>query len=266
METLELPLVLFTLLSQMAIGLATFAAVRQWAVVDGPSLKVRHEWQLVLALVALGVMAAFFHLGKPLGVVRMLANLSTAWLSREILAFGAFGVLAAALLFMAYTQRASGWLIKLTAAVGLLAVLSSGLAYAAPGLDALHNVLPLVFFVLTAFTLGLASAVYVIDAKYHAQLVSFFEPGLSASLVINFAVPFIWLSGSAVTQATGRNFLASPLHWLHIAALLVSVLVVRRTKRIPVWLPLVLLVGEFLGRLAFFSLVVSSSANMGGLY
>ena len=266
MESLELPLVLFTLLTQMAVGMAIFAALRQWAVVEGPTTKNRNEWITILILIGLGVFAAFFHLGKPLGAIRMLTNLGSAWLSREIFSFGLFGALTAVTFYMAFTKSSKGWLFKLTALVGLLAVFSTGGVYASPGLDAIHNVLPLVFFLLTVFILGPAIASYFVDENSQLLLRSILEPSLLASLIVRFAIPFVWLSGSAVMRASGQNFLASPLHWVHIAALLVGWIVLRRAKNIPSWLPILLLVGELLGRIAFFALVVSSGSNIGGLY
>jgi len=267
MDTLlELPLILFTLLTQLAVGLAVFAALRQWVTVEGPSTRTRNEWIAILALIGVGVIAAFFHLGKPLGAIRMLANLGTAWLSREILTFAIFGVLAAISLYMVYTKAPNGWLLKLTALVGLLAVFTTGMAYTGKALDAINNLLPLVFFMLTVFTLGPAVAAYFVEEKNHALLTSILFPTLLASLIVHFVVPFIWLSGNAVMKATGQNFLASPLHWLHLAALLAGLFFVRSGKNIPAWLPIVLLVGELLGRIAFFALVVNSGANLGGVY
>ena len=266
MENLELPLVLFTLLIQMAVGVVIFAALRQWVTVEGPSVRTRNEWIAVLAMVVLAVFAAFFHLGKPLGFIRMLANLQSAWLSREILAVGLFGVLAAVTYYTVFTKAAMGWLIKITALVGLLAVFSTGMAYASAGLDAIHNVLPLIFFLLTVFTLGPAFASYFVDEKATGLLRSILEPSLITSLVVRFAVPFVWLSGSAVMKLTGQAFLVSPLNWIHLGVLLLAVISMRVFKNIPTWLPVVLLLGELLGRIAFFALVASSGANLGGLY
>lgn len=266
MNTLELPLILFTLLTQLAVGLAVFAALRQWVAVEGPSTKSLNEWIAILALIGLGVIAAFFHLGKPLGAIRMLTNIGSAWLSREILTFAIFGALTAVSLYMVYTKAPNGWLFKLTALVGLLAVFSTGMAYAGKAMDAINNLLPLVFFMLTVFTLGPAVAAYFVEEKSHGLLTSILFPTLLASLIVRFAVPFIWLSGNAVMKGTGQNFLASPLHWLHLAALLVGLFFVRNGKNIPIWLPIVLLIGELLGRIAFFVLVVNSGANLGGVY
>ena len=266
METLEFPLVLFTLLTQMAVGMAVFAALRQWSTVEGPTTKTRNEWIAVLVLIGLGVFAAFFHLGRPLGFVRMITNLGSAWLSREILSFGLFGALTAFTLYMVFTKAAKDWLFKATALVGLLAVFSTGMSYASAGLDAIDNVLPLVFFLLTVFTLGPAVASYFVDEKFQTQLTSILSPTLLASLIVRFAISFVWVSGNAVMRVTGQNFLSSPLHWLHLATLLTGVLVVRRGKNIPAWLPIVLLIGELLGRVAFFALMASSGSNLGGLY
>lgn len=266
METRELPLILFTLFTQIAVGMAVFAAVRQWVTVEGPTIKSRNEWIVILVLIGLGVFAAFFHLGKPLGAIRMLANIGTAWLSREILSFGAFGALAAVTLYLVFTRASNGWLFKVTALVGLLAVFSTGMAYASAGLDAIHNILPLILFMLTVFTLGPAIASYFVDEKSHSGLVSILVPTLLTSLIVRFLVPFVWLSGNAVTRTTGQNFLASPLHWLHIAALVIAVVMVRPGKSLPKWLPVLLVLGELLGRIAFFALVASSGTNIGGMY
>ncbi|MCL4269634.1 MAG: dimethyl sulfoxide reductase anchor subunit [Anaerolineales bacterium] len=267
MDTLlELPLILFTLLTQLAVGLAVFAALRQWITIEGSSVKTRNEWIAILALIGVGVVAAFFHLGKPLGAIRMLANIGTAWLSREILTFAIFGLLAAISLYLVYTKAANGWMLKLTALVGLLAVFTTGMAYAGKAMDAINNLIPLVFFMLTVFTLGPAAATYFVEEKTHALLTSILFPTLLASLIVRFVVPFIWLSGNAVMNTTGQNFLASPLHWLHLVALLTGLIFVRNGKSIPTWLPIVLLIGELLGRIAFFALVVTSGANLGGVY
>ncbi|HRE28397.1 MAG TPA: dimethyl sulfoxide reductase anchor subunit, partial [Anaerolineales bacterium] len=85
METLSLPLILFTLLTQAAVGVAVLAAVRQWQTADGPQ-RPTAEWGTIAGLLIAGVLASFFHLGHPELVWRILTNVGSAWLSREILA------------------------------------------------------------------------------------------------------------------------------------------------------------------------------------
>ncbi len=266
MTNTEFPLVLFTVLTQLSVGLAVFAAIRQWVTVEGTTTNTRNEWIAILSSLLLAVFAAVFHLGRPLGAFRMLTNLSSSWLSREILAFLIFGALVALSFYMIYTKAVNGWVLKLTALVGIIAIFTSGMAYAGEGIDAINNILPLIFFMLTVFTLGPAIATYFVEDKAHPLLISILSPTLFASLILTFATPFIWLSGNMVAQSTGQNFLASPLHWLHLVALLVGLFIVRRGKNIPTWLPVLLLVGELLGRIAFFLLVTLSGANLGGLY
>jgi DMSO reductase anchor subunit len=267
MGTAEFPLVLFTLLTQMAIGLALVSATRQWAVVEGPSGKIQAEWLAVAGLLAVGVIAAFFHLGHPLGAIQMLNNLDTAWLSREILGMIVFGLLVAGVLWMVYKGSLNGWLLKLTALVGLVAVFATGMTYAAPALVAVENPLPIVFFLLTSVILGAAGASYFTPAGKQPLVTAILVVGLIVALVVYLVVPFIWLSGSTVTRMTGQAYLASPLHWTHIiVGLVVPLAVLAWLRKVPAWLPLLILIGEFAGRMAFFALTVSSAANLGGLY
>lgn len=266
--SLELPLVVFTVFTQMAIGLVLMSAVQQWAIVDGPTgSNLRLEWLAALGFLAIGVLASFFHLGHPLGAVRMFANLGSAWLSREILMITIFGALVVVTLVGLNKNAATKWLITLTAAVGLLALFSTAMTYAPPSLPAIDNYLPLVFFGLTSIILGPAIASYFVPADKQQLLTITLAIGLIVGLVIYLTVPSIWLSGGTVTEMTAQLHLASPLYWLHIATgLALPLLVLGWQKRIPVWLPVLLLVSEFIGRITFFTLMVSSAANLGGLY
>jgi len=79
----ELPLVAFTLLGQMAAGMAVFSFF------SGPlsmSLLV-----IIGGLISVGALVSVFHLGAPLNAWRALNHLKKSWLSREILVFGLFG-------------------------------------------------------------------------------------------------------------------------------------------------------------------------------
>jgi anaerobic dimethyl sulfoxide reductase subunit B len=79
----ELPLVAFTLLGQMAAGMAVLSFF------SGP---LTTPILITLGtLIGLAGLASLFHLGAPVNAWRALAHLKKSWLSREILMFGLFG-------------------------------------------------------------------------------------------------------------------------------------------------------------------------------
>ena len=85
---MELSLVIFTVLSQISIGLAVMLALRQWEVSDGlaPS-SFRIEWIVVGVVLFVALVASLFHLGHPFGSPRAMLHISTSWLSREAVAW-----------------------------------------------------------------------------------------------------------------------------------------------------------------------------------
>jgi DMSO reductase anchor subunit len=265
---IELPLVVFTVLSQMAIGMALFSTLRQWSIVDGPSQRTRVEWITIGFVLAVGIAASFLHLGHPLGAVRMLSNLGSAWLSREILGISLFGLLVAAIVVAEMSGKVNRWLLLLAAVMGMLALFATAMTYAAPpSVVAVNNALPIVFFLLTAVILGSAISSLFAGPARQPLLVSILITALVVSLVVNLLVPLIWLSGGTVMRQTGEVYLSSPLYWVQIViGLAVPLLILWRLRRIPVWLPILLVVGEVAGRIAFFALNVSSAANLGNLY
>jgi DMSO reductase anchor subunit len=90
---------------------------------------------LIFGLLALG--ASVLHLGRPLYAFRAVLGLGHSWLSREIVAFGAFAKLATAYaLGIWWLERASPWQATLidglgwsVAVTGLLAVFCSAMIY-----------------------------------------------------------------------------------------------------------------------------------------
>ncbi len=132
MAAREWPLVAFTLLSQLAAG-CFFSIVlplcfsRPGA---GPAARALRIWAPAVLAVILAAAAAvsFFHLGHPFRAYRVLANLRTSWLSREIVSELAFlaglSTLAALAFFGAGEGRASRAVAILTS-VAALAFLAS---------------------------------------------------------------------------------------------------------------------------------------------
>jgi anaerobic dimethyl sulfoxide reductase subunit B (iron-sulfur subunit) len=101
----ELPLIIFSLLMQMAVGAFGTILLIDWGLLD--SLRA---WQItILPLVSIGVMilgaflASLFHLGKPIKAWQAVIHLRKSWLSREILFTSGFAgswlILAGLMLF-----------------------------------------------------------------------------------------------------------------------------------------------------------------------
>ena len=109
----EISLVVFTLLSQMAAGLALVGGgMRLWlgsqiAPVDN------FLWPLISILMVLAMGFSTLHLGQPRNAIRSLTNLRTSWLSREILLSSIFlgcALLAWLGLLPEWLSATFGWL------------------------------------------------------------------------------------------------------------------------------------------------------------
>lgn len=266
---MELSLVIFTVLSQISIGLAVVLAARQWAVSEGtaPS-SFRVEWIVVGLALAVALVASLFHLGHPLGSPRAILHLSSSWLSREIVAMQIFGILVLAALIALWKESATSWaLIKITALVGLVVLAVSGMVYAPPSFPALNNGVPIVFYALTAFILGAAFSSYFAGEDKQPLLARILMVSLIVGLVINLILPSIWLSGGRVMQMTGEAFYGSAQYWLRLVLEFgLGIAVLAATRKIPIWLPVLLLAGEIIGRIMLFTHVVHSAVNIGNLY
>jgi len=112
----EWPLLVFTLLAPVLIAWWTAARL---APIEIPSLPF-----LVAALGGLAVSSA--HLGRKRRAWRAVLNLRRSWLSREILFYGAFVVLAAATLLLFPGGAVAGWL---TAGCGFASLYSMDRVY-----------------------------------------------------------------------------------------------------------------------------------------
>lgn len=269
MYDMELSLVLFTVLTQAAVGLTVMIALRQWRVSEGPApAALSGEWLIAGLVVLTALIASHFHLGHPFSSPRAFLHLSTSWLSREAISFLVFGGLLLVALWSLWKESASRWvLIKITAVVGLAALVVSGMVYAPPSFPALNNGVPIFFYVLTAFILGPAFSSYFAREDKQPLLVRILTVSLIVGLIVNLMLPSIWLSGGRVMQMTGAAYYGSVLYWLRMAGEFgLGLAVVGATRKIPIWLPVVLLAGELLGRIMFFTHVVSTASNIGGLY
>ncbi|QGY40460.1 molybdopterin-containing oxidoreductase membrane anchor subunit [Pseudodesulfovibrio cashew] len=263
MQSMEFPLVVFTVLSQAAIGLTMMRAVR--TVSGTPDTDARKEWLMIAGLMALGLLGSLFHLGHPTGAPRALVHLGTAWLSREVLFAGLFmGVAAIAVLSAGVAAKsAPAWI---GAALGLGLISSAGMTYAPPALPALNNALPAAFFLTSAVILGAGFGGWFASPERQPLMARIFTSALVVGLVLYLIAPCVWASGGTVMRMTGEAWFASGFYWAHIGILAACLAVIWKTKSIPVWLPFLALAGELIGRAGFFADTLHTAINMGGLY
>jgi len=146
----ELPLVFFTLLTQMAAGMAVASLF------SGPL-------SLLLLIVIGGLISAagliaFFHLGTPSNAWRAVFHLKKSWLSREILMFGLFGLSVLLCLFL----PGMGKLPLAFCGIGL--IYSMAKVYRLRSIPAWETHQTLLTFTVSAVVLG-GLALEIIDAS-----------------------------------------------------------------------------------------------------
>jgi anaerobic dimethyl sulfoxide reductase subunit C (anchor subunit) len=159
----EWPLVAFTILGQMAVGmsLSMFPLMALSAEISW-NAQSREKALLVLGLIfgLLMVAAAlsFFHLRHPLRARRVLANLRTSWLSREIFFELVLIVLVALAFVLVRTRNADGLFFRVVMAgaaiAGILFLVSMSKLYTLESVPSWDPVYTGISFLLTTVTLG----------------------------------------------------------------------------------------------------------------
>ncbi|HYF75746.1 MAG TPA: DmsC/YnfH family molybdoenzyme membrane anchor subunit [Symbiobacteriaceae bacterium] len=89
MNTHDLPLIIYTLCLQSAVGVYVVSRMVAWTQAE-KAQRMRFMW-LVGGLGVAGVIASFLHMGYPWNAALTMTNLGTSWLSREIVLTVSFG-------------------------------------------------------------------------------------------------------------------------------------------------------------------------------
>lgn len=223
-EDAHTPLAVMLVLTQFATGVLLFAdnyAALRW---------------MGFAAASLGIVASVSHLGQPLKAWRCFLGWRKSWLSREILAFGAFAPasLASAL------NLIPAWV---TALVGLVSVFCSVMVYVDTRRPfwVMSQTAPKFFG--TAIVLGMAMA-------------SSWDATLCTQAIVLGAVKLAWealfLSKDHPDNARTLRLLHGPLRWWHVARFAIGVLGVVLMLQ-STWMGFTcLLIGEALERTLFF--------------
>jgi Fe-S-cluster-containing dehydrogenase component/DMSO reductase anchor subunit len=261
------PLVVMTVLTQMSVGAFTTIWLLQLL---GATSRLGIAALASLLVAALALNASTLHLGRPIYAYRALRMWKRSWLSREVLLFTGFSVVAglyAALLWLGSgTAEAvpyvSGGVTSaigaLTVALGIAGVTASACIYRVASRPSWNTRYTLLQFNLTGALLGplYAMAVGVGDQRWLA-LASAVMAGAQFLLL---AVRFLRCIASDSLELKGTARLLSTVfarHLLARGALLAAGAIVLPLLVAPAWLALGLaLAAEILGRYLFFVTVV----------
>jgi len=153
LEMTQLPLVIFTLLSQMAVG-----GILCLLLLDKSSENsslIKKGSLFVFGITVVGILASLFHLGHPFLAFRALTHVSTSWLSREIVVFGAFAVLVLVYAYLARKESPARKIMGILAGlVGILGIAFSGELYLLPSHPGWDTYTTILFFYSTALLAG----------------------------------------------------------------------------------------------------------------
>jgi DMSO reductase anchor subunit len=141
-----------TVLTQLSVG----AFVTLWLLqLLGSTTSLGVAAVTSLAVAALALNAATFHLGRPAHAYRALKAWRRSWLSREVLLFAAFSGIATLYAGVLWLDLPGGIAVgAATALVGIAGVTASACIYRVPSRPAWNTPLTLVQFNLTAASLG----------------------------------------------------------------------------------------------------------------
>lgn len=161
----ELPMILFTVIAQMAIGafwaLGFVQLLGRLRKLPGEAIDRVTDTSLfaVGPLLILGFFAAFFHLNDPFHAPFTLLHVGSSWLSRELLSgvlFGGFGFVFAACQWNKWLSRTVRDVLAVLTALSGLALLTSmsGVYCTVRTISAWHTPAVPVFFFASALLTG----------------------------------------------------------------------------------------------------------------
>jgi anaerobic dimethyl sulfoxide reductase subunit C (anchor subunit) len=159
----EWPLVAFSLLMQMCVGVFIILEIGSWLLSMGQEVGPRHRiGSNALVAIVLGcgiaVVLSFFHLGRPENAWRSLSNLGSSWLSREILLIPVFtaGVAITWILrrMRLHSQGFQRGVALVTGMVGLLLLYVMARLYMLKTVPVWNNPITLVSVFASSFLLG----------------------------------------------------------------------------------------------------------------
>lgn len=156
------PLIVMLVLTQLSVG-AFVVGMTLERFLDSNMLATFRQLHATNALIVglLALSASTMHLGRPLYAFRAIIGLRHSWLSREIVAFGAFAGAACLYAMAAWLDPETAWLPAVETSVaitGLIGLFCSVMIYVFTGREFWSFGLTFCKFFLTSAILGLAAS------------------------------------------------------------------------------------------------------------
>lgn len=284
----EWPLMMFTLLGQMAIGMYIILALLRTLLAQksSPALAgqvTKKGFLAVGPIMAVALLLSLFHLGDPMGAYRSIGNLTSSWLSREILFAGLFFILWCVSYFSERKGEGSSILRFATVLVGLIAIYSMASIYTSSIRPAWANGNTYLSFFGTALAFGVVGAISALlpglkTAGNSVQSLELVKKvcwiGIAAVLLplVYLPVYITGLSGGVGAAQTSAHLLTGAyltpliLRWI-LSALGMGLLVYTLANKIKSKSPLtanilyaallLVFMGEFIGRYVFYATGIS---------
>ncbi|MGC5324207.1 dimethyl sulfoxide reductase anchor subunit family protein [Brevibacillus sp. SYSU BS000544] len=264
----DFPLVLFTVLSQVAIG----ALVTLWLLeITGKKISVSSGFTIssVIAGIAIvGVLISLFHLGHPLEAYRAILNIGESWLSREVTVYAIFILFS---LMYCYFWKADRPANRKT--VGALATLfgagtifSSAMIYTIPAIPAWNSGSTTLSFFLTSILLGPIFVGAVLqwrkEQNFDFSRITLVSTGLSVIFLVVYLTSLF--SGLEQAAQSGVQIVNSGMFWIRMALLGVVLAMLLPTIKgsksnntvTCSLMFLLLMISELLGRILFYTTAV----------
>lgn len=166
----EWPLVAFTVAGQAAVGIFLLAGLPLFLSAGAGGNAAAREAQLIVLAVVLGLLTvaallSFFHLHHPFRARRVLTNLRTSWLSREIFFELGFMALVALGALLAWRRPAEVGLLKavliMAGFAGILFLVSMSKLYMLPTVPPWNQAYTPLSFFMTSLSLGALAAALI---------------------------------------------------------------------------------------------------------
>lgn len=177
MQNNEWSLIGFTLISQLSVGFIFLANISYFL---NNSMSSAIWWKspelLILILLGIAGLISLLHLGNPVNAPKSINNLSSSWISREILALGVLVFFLLILMLAKYLFTAPQWIISIlyiiSSFIGILFIYSMTRIYmieTVPSWNCIYTPISffssvLLFLILGCFYLSIKSDIVPINA------------------------------------------------------------------------------------------------------